>query len=86
MHRGLRHFAGLPLDRWTVERALHEAPMRRRHTIALELAIRSAGIGLLDTRAPARVQVRRMTEIFATLDQYAAAGHSVDFQGGLPLV
>lgn len=86
MHRGLRHFSGLPLDRWTVERALHEAPMRRRHTIALELAIRSAGIGLLDTRAPARVQVRRMTEIFATLDQYAAAGHSVDFQGGLPLV
>jgi uncharacterized protein (TIGR02270 family) len=81
---GLRHFAGRPLVTPLVEQALHEAPMRRRHTLALELAIRSAGIALLDTRAPARVQMLRMREIFATLAQFSASGRDVDFQGGLP--
>ncbi len=86
LHPGLRHFAGWPLETRIVEQTLHQAPMRRRHALALELAIRSAGIGLLDTRAPARVQLLRMREIFATLAQYAAAGRDVDFQGGLPLM
>lgn len=82
----LRHYAGWPLETALIERALYEAPMRRRHALALELEIRSAGIGLLDTRAPARVQMIRMREIFATLEQFARAGRGVDFQGGLPLV
>jgi uncharacterized protein (TIGR02270 family) len=82
----LRHYAGWPLETAVIERALYEAPMRRRHALALELAIRSAGIGLLDTRSPARVQMMRMREIFATLGQFAANGQGVDFQGGLPLV
>jgi uncharacterized protein (TIGR02270 family) len=82
----LRLFAGVPLELSTVERALHEAPMRRRHPLALELAIRSAGIGLFDTRAPVRVQVQRMRQIFASLHEFAAAGRHVDFQGGLPLL
>jgi uncharacterized protein (TIGR02270 family) len=82
----LRHYAGWPLETAVIARALYEAPMRRRHALALELAIRSAGIGLLDTRAPARVQMVRMREIFATLEQFAVSGRGVDFQGGLPLV
>jgi uncharacterized protein (TIGR02270 family) len=81
----LRHYAGWPLETAVIERALYDAPMRRRHALALELGIRSAGIGLLDTRAPARVQMVRMREIFATLEQFAASGRGVDFQGGLPL-
>lgn len=86
LHPDLRHFAGWPLETRIVEQALHAAPMRRRHALALELAIRSAGIGLLDTRAPARVQLLRMRDIFTTLAQYAASGRDVDFQGGLPRV
>jgi uncharacterized protein (TIGR02270 family) len=82
----LRHYAGHPLDPRVFQYALSSAPMRRSHALALELAIRSAGIGLLDTRAPARVQLQRTAEIFATLGEYAAAGHSVDFQGGLPML
>ncbi|PRP91281.1 hypothetical protein ENSA5_56940 [Enhygromyxa salina] len=84
---GLRYFAGQALAPAVAEQALIRAPMRRRHALALELAIRSAGIGILDTRAPARVQHRRTTEIFATLDRLAAEGRgTVDFQGGLPLM
>jgi uncharacterized protein (TIGR02270 family) len=83
---GLRHYAGWPLETAVIEQALYDAPMRRRHALALELGIRSAGIGLLDTRAPARVQMVRMREIFATLGQFAASGRGVDFQGGLPLL
>jgi uncharacterized protein (TIGR02270 family) len=82
----LRHYAGWPLDTAVIERALDEAPMRRRHALALELGIRSAGIGLLDTRAPAKLQMVRMREIFATLEQFEVSGRGVDFQGGLPLV
>jgi uncharacterized protein (TIGR02270 family) len=83
----LRYYAGRPLEPSTIEHALRTAPMRRRHPLALELAIRSAGIGMLDTRAPARVQLAQTKAIFASLDQLRAEGRgSVDFQGGLPVM
>ncbi|KIG14489.1 hypothetical protein DB30_06716 [Enhygromyxa salina] len=83
----LRYYAGRPLEPSTIEHALHTAPMRRRHPLALELAIRSAGIGMLDTRAPARIQLAQTRAIFASLDQLRAQGRgSVDFQGGLPVM
>ena len=83
----LRYFGGQPLEPRVVEHALATATMRRRHAVALELAIRSAGIALIDTRAPARVQRNKTMEAFATLARLAAQGRgSVDFQGGLPLV
>ncbi|PRQ06019.1 hypothetical protein [Enhygromyxa salina] len=83
----LRYYAGRPLEPSTIEHALRTAPMRRRHPLALELAIRSAGIGMLDTRAAARIQTSQTTAIFASLDQLRAQGRgSVDFQGGLPLM
>jgi len=83
----LRYYAGHPLEPRVVEYALASAPMRRRHPLALELAIRSGGLALLDTLAPARVQQQRCAEMFELLDQLRAEGRgSVDFQGGLPLV
>jgi uncharacterized protein (TIGR02270 family) len=75
----LRYFGGRPLDRTTIAYALREAPMRQRHALALELAIRSAGHGLLDTLAPARTQIARLATIFASVGE-------IDFQGGLPLM
>ena len=83
----LRYYAGRPLEPSTIEHALRSAPMRRRHPLALELAIRSAGIGMLDTRGPGRIQHAQTTAIFASLDQLRAQGRgSVDFQGGLPVM
>ena len=38
LSRGLRYFAGHPLDPAIAEQALRYAPMRRRHALALELA------------------------------------------------
>jgi uncharacterized protein (TIGR02270 family) len=78
----LRYFGGRPLDLRTVEIGLRTATMRRRPALGLELAIRSAGMGQLDTRAPARAQVERMAGIFARL----GAGAPLDFQGGLPMI
>ena len=84
---GLRYYAGHPLSPRVIAQALDSAPMRRRHPLALELAIRSAGIGLIDTRAPGRVQHERSVAVFRTLAQFEAEGRgSVDCQGGLPLV
>lgn len=83
----LRYYAGQPLQTQLIAYALDSAPMRRRHAIALELAIRSAGLGIVDTRAPARVQIERSKGVFDTLQQYEQDGRGrVDFQGGLPLV
>jgi uncharacterized protein (TIGR02270 family) len=76
----LRYFGGRPLDRSTMAHALREAPMRQRHHLGLELAMRSAAAALLDTRAPARTQTHQLATIFATL------GPELDFQGGLPLM
>lgn len=75
----LRYFGGRPLDCSTVALGLRDAPMRQRHPLALELAIRSAGRALLDTLAPARTQTTRLAAIFASVGE-------IDFQGGLPLM
>jgi uncharacterized protein (TIGR02270 family) len=77
----LRYLDGQPLTLSTLEAGLHEAPMRRRHALAIELAIRSAGTAILDTRAPARVQLAQMATIFARLE-----AHGIDFQGGFPIL
>lgn len=77
----LRYLAGQPLTLAVMQAGLRDSTMRRRHPLALELAIRSAGEGLLDTRAPARVQIPRAGAIFAGLEQ-----RGVDFQSGLPLL
>jgi uncharacterized protein (TIGR02270 family) len=78
----LRYFGGRPLELATVTQALHEAPMRQRHTLALELAMRTAGLAVLDTRAPARTQTAQLATIFARI----GAHPEMDFQGGLPLM
>lgn len=80
----LRYFGGRPLDHASILQALREAPMRQRHHLALELAIRSAGAAQLDTRAPARTQTQQLAAIFATLRD--GIGPELDFQGGLPLM
>ncbi|MFV8755986.1 HEAT repeat domain-containing protein [Nannocystaceae bacterium ST9] len=77
-----RYLAGRPLDLAAMRAGLNDAPMRRRHPLALELAIRTAGVGLLDTRAPARIQFTRGEAIFASL---GALGE-FDFQGGFPIL
>jgi uncharacterized protein (TIGR02270 family) len=78
----LRYFGGRPLDLSNIAQALREAPMRQRHHLALELAMRSAGTALLDTRAPARTQIHQLSTFFDTLDRSG----ELDFQGGLPLM
>ncbi len=62
-----RYLGGRPLELATLHAGLRTAPMRRRHPLALELAIRSAGEGILDTQAPARIQIPRTEAIFARL-------------------
>lgn len=78
----LRYLAGRPVTLETLHAGLREAPMRRRHPLALELAIRSAGGGILDTRAPARVQIAQTAAIFSKLEQLP----EIDFQDGFPLI
>jgi uncharacterized protein (TIGR02270 family) len=46
----LRHLGGRPLTPAVLVEALHEGPMRRRHALALELAMRSGGQLQLRTR------------------------------------
>ncbi len=82
----LRYFGGRPCALSTVEHGLREASMRHRHALALELGIRSAGLALLDTRAPTRVQTNQHVAIFATLHSLAQSHGELDFQGGLPLM
>ncbi|MFP2927133.1 TIGR02270 family protein [Pyxidicoccus sp. 3LG] len=53
---GTRYLYGKPFDAPALAQALLEAPMRRRHVLALELAIRSRGEHVLRTRAFAREQ------------------------------
>lgn len=80
-----RYVGGHPLDLASIDAALRDAPMRRRHPLALELAIRCGGAGVLDTRAPARIQITQSAAIFARL----AAGlgsRELDFQGGFPIL
>jgi uncharacterized protein (TIGR02270 family) len=47
----LRYLGGRPLDSEVLIDALWHAPMRRRHALALELRVRTAGAGKVDTRA-----------------------------------
>ena len=87
LHPELRYCGGHPLDLRMVEYALEAAPMRRRHPLTLELAIRSGGYALIDSNAPARRQRAQATQMFELLEQLRLEGRgSVDFQGGLPLV
>jgi len=53
---GARYLHGLPRDGTTVEAALGRGAMRRRHALAMELAVRSGGSLCLKTRAWAREQ------------------------------
>jgi len=78
----LRYFGGQPLELATVAHGLRTAPMRQRHALALELAIRSAGVAILTTHAPARTQTTQLPAIFATLSSRG----ELDFQGGLPMM
>jgi uncharacterized protein (TIGR02270 family) len=78
----LRYLDGHPLTLSTVHAGLHEAPMRRRHPLAIELAIRSAGAAILDTRAPARIQLDQMAAMFTRLE----ARGDIDFQAGFPIL
>jgi uncharacterized protein (TIGR02270 family) len=53
---GVRHLAGRPVTLAGLHAALTAAPMRRRHALALELAVRTGGHVDVATRAFARVQ------------------------------
>jgi uncharacterized protein (TIGR02270 family) len=62
--RGTRYLRGNKLDAGSLLEALGREPMRRRPTLALELAIRSRGAHLLQTRAFTR---RQQAELSAAL-------------------
>ncbi|KIG19410.1 hypothetical protein DB30_02691 [Enhygromyxa salina] len=73
----LRHLGGRPLGRGELVAALWHAPLRRRHALALELAIRSSTNILINTRGLCRVQYRQLRSL-------SALG-PVDCQRGFPL-
>ncbi len=64
--RGTRYLRGNKLDAGGLLEALRREPMRRRPALALELAIRSRGAHLLQTRAFTR---RQRAELSAVLDK-----------------
>ncbi|MFO7564949.1 MAG: hypothetical protein R6X02_20055 [Enhygromyxa sp.] len=47
----LRYLGGRPLDRGVLAAAMWHAPMRRRHALALEAAVRTRGSVFINTRA-----------------------------------
>ncbi|MCA9682069.1 MAG: HEAT repeat domain-containing protein [Myxococcales bacterium] len=74
----LRHLAGEPLDGQRLVWGLRHLPTRRRRVLALELAMRSAGAHVLDTRSSARSQLTALAEL------EAADLDNIDCQRGLP--
>ena len=74
----LRHLAGEPLDGQRLVWGLRHLPTRRRRVLALELAMRSAGAHVLDTRSSARSQLTALAEL------EAAQLGTIDCQRGLP--
>lgn len=74
-----RWLAGAPLDGPRLAWGLRELPTRRRHTLALELAMRSAGRELLDCRTTrARAQLLGLRR--------RPSDPALDCQRGLPLL
>jgi uncharacterized protein (TIGR02270 family) len=71
---GPRYLGGRLLDHAVMLAALREGPLRRRHLLALELELRSAGQAWVDTRAWCARQRARID---------AAAGVPVDYQRAL---
>jgi len=71
-----RYLGGRPLSSAALVTALEQAPLRRRHVLALALALRSAA-SIIDTRAPCRTQREQLAGL-------AGLG-SIDWQGGLAL-
>ena len=59
------YLSGKPFEEATLREALAGAPMRRRHVLALALAIRSRGRYLLETRAPFSAQRRQLDALQA---------------------
>lgn len=74
----LRHVDGSPLDLATLARSLLERPMRRRHSLATELAARTWGRAQIETRALTATQRAQTEACLASLS-------SLDLQAGLPL-
>ncbi len=71
-----RYLGGHLLRGDVLTRALRHTPMRRRHALALELALRTSGALVLDTRAFANVQLADLARLPAIA--------TLDFQHGLP--
>lgn len=59
----LRYLGGRPLDSDVLIDALWNAPMRRRHALALELVVRTAGAASIDTRALATTQRNQLAAL-----------------------
>ena len=57
---GQRYLAGQPVTGNAYRLALFDGPLRRRHTLALELAIRTRGRLMPETRTWARVQLQAL--------------------------
>lgn len=79
----IRYLRGRPIDGAGLEAGLRELPTRRRHPLALELAMRSAGAQLIDPRAPAATQRVQLAKAFA---QSPSKSIELDCQRGLPMV
>jgi uncharacterized protein (TIGR02270 family) len=73
----LRYLGGVPLSGEQLLVGLRQGPMRRRHALAFELAVRSGGASFIDTRGFCKTQR-------AQLDGLRELGR-VDFQRGLPI-
>jgi uncharacterized protein (TIGR02270 family) len=67
---GQRYIRGAPADLTALQRALVQGSMRRRHAIALELAVRTGGRYQVETRALTATQRRQME----TFELLGAAG------------
>lgn len=77
-----RYLCGRPLDGRRLLWGLRELPTRRRHPLALELALRSHGKHGVDTRAAARTQLATQAKLGPLREALAA----IDCQSGLPLL
>ncbi|MFO7562984.1 MAG: TIGR02270 family protein [Enhygromyxa sp.] len=75
----LRHLYGRPASVAALAHALEHATMRRRHTLALELAARTRGRAQLATRILAHQQSAQAHAVFTELGE-------LDLHGGLPLL
>ncbi|HEX3307558.1 MAG TPA: hypothetical protein VHS32_15030, partial [Streptosporangiaceae bacterium] len=68
-----RYLGGQPITFEILQQALIDAPMRRRHAIAAELAIRTDGRHQVQTRHFTAVQRRQMNDL-ARLPRTAFSG------------